>query len=64
MSPGVARQLLELGLGLGLGYQVNKELNIPVPVSTRLPGLSGSALVPTYSPKILAFQAICPTNKK
>ena len=28
-------------------YQVNKILNFPVPVSTRLPGLSGYVLVPT-----------------
>ena len=28
-------------------YQVNKIFNFPVPVSTRLPGLSGSVLVPT-----------------
>ena len=43
MSAGVTRQRLDLGLG----YQVNKILNFQIPVSTWLPGLSGSLLVPT-----------------
>ena len=51
MSLEVTRQRLELGLGLGLGlgYQVNKILHVTVPASKRLPGLSGSVLVPTAS---------------
>ena len=54
MSPEVTRQRLKLGLGLGLGlgYQVNKILNVTVPVSKRLPGLSDSVLVPTTPNKL------------
>ena len=48
---------LELGFGFGLGlaYQVNKILNFPFPVSTRLPGLTGSVLVPTYTLELLGL---------
>ena len=45
-------------------YQVNKVLNFPVPVSTRLPGLSGSVLVPTTSTARVIWSLKCTWSAK